>query len=202
MANALFFAALLLAGLTGGRRADAGPADTGRYPHLMSIPFCADGGGSARGSASFVIVDSSAARQMHFGEGNLVFCRTPSATMMWIRFAVSADNDGNDNAHLDLDLCHVSDGGVFRPMEARARPCPGGMTWAAWWHGESGQVYANRAGSSPCELQLEVQADRLSGTFACSGLVTEDGAATIDLADGRFECAIEGSAAIDQAAGR
>lgn len=82
-------------------------------------------------------------------------------------------------------------------MEARAQPCPGGLTWGAWWHDESGRVYANRAGSSPCELQLDVQADRLSGTFACSGLVTEDGATTIDLAHGRFDCTLEASGAND-----
>jgi hypothetical protein len=193
MVNTLLLAALLVAGLTGERRAEPGPADTGQYART-TIPFCADGGRSTRGSASFVVVDSSAARHMHFGEGNLVFCRTTSATMVWVRFAVSADNDGNDSAHLDLDVCNLSGGGAFRPMEARARPCPGGMTWAAWWHDESGRVYASRAGSSPCELQLEVQADRLTGTFSCNGLVTEDGAATIDLADGRFECALEGSA--------
>lgn len=97
MTNTLIVAALLLAGLTGGRPAEADPADTVRNPHV-TMPLCADGGRSARGTASFVIVDSTAARQMHFGEGNLVFCRTTSATMVWIRFAVSADNDGNDSA--------------------------------------------------------------------------------------------------------
>jgi hypothetical protein len=143
---------------------------------------------SGGGTASFRLVDSAGSRTLEYGAGNLVFCRTTSATMVWIRFAESPANDGGAGPHLDLDVCHLGQGGTFAPMEARANPCPGGQTWAAWWHGGSGAVHANRAASTPCELRLEIEGTTLRGTFSCRGLVTEDGAGTVDLLDGRFEC--------------
>lgn len=146
---------------------------------------------AGRGTASFRLVDSAGSRTLTFGAGNLVFCRTTSATMVWIRFAESPANDGGAGPHLDLDVCHLGQGGTFAPMEARANPCPGGKTWAAWWHAGSGSVHANRAASTPCELRLEVEGATLRGTFSCRGLVTEDGAGAVDLLDGRFECGWE-----------
>ena len=154
---------------------------------------CAPSGTPAVGSATFTIVDGTGSREMEFGEGDLVFCRTTSPTMVWIRFAGSRENDGNDVPHLDIDVCHLGHGGVFTPMEARAQPCPGGPTWGIWWHEGPALAYANRGNSSPCELRLEVEEARLVGTFSCHGLVTEDGASTIDIVDGRFTCDLVGS---------
>lgn len=152
---------------------------------------CAGATSAARGSARFVLVDSTGRRSMDFGDGNLVFCRTTSATMVWIRFAKSPVNDGADGPHLDIDVCHLSSGGSFAPMEARAQPCPGGMTWAAWWHEGSEAVYANRATSTPCVLSIEVEAAQLRGRFSCHGLVSADGTKSVDLVDGWFECLLK-----------
>jgi hypothetical protein len=144
------------------------------------------------GTASFVVVGPAGSRQVTLSaEANLVSCSRTSPTMHWLRFAESAANNGEDSPHLDIDLCHLpATGGTFAPMEARANPCPGGMTWGAWWHDGPTAVYANRATSAPCELRVEVREMQLIGTFACHGLVTEDGESTIDLVEGRFECTI------------
>lgn len=160
---------------------------------------CARDAISARGSARFVLVDSAGRRPMEYADANLVFCRTTSASMVWIRFADSPANEGNDRPHLDIDVCHLGAGGVFAPMEARARPCPGGQTWAAWWHDDSGSVYANRASSPACALHLEVDGAELHGTFSCQGLVTEDGTRSVDVLEGSFVCTREADP-VDQGA--
>jgi hypothetical protein len=146
---------------------------------------------AVRGSGRFVLVDSTGRRQLEFGEDNLVFCRSTSASMTWIRLAVSPEKDGADGPHLDIDVCHLASGGEFAPMEARARPCPGGQTWAAWWHAGDSAVYANRASAAPCALVVNVEAERIRGTFSCRGLVTADGTGSVDLLDGQFDCELE-----------
>jgi hypothetical protein len=156
---------------------------------------CGPDGSPVQGTASFVLVQGDDVRPMSFGADNLVFCRTSSPTMTWIRFAESRENDGNDAPHLDIDVCHLSSGPDFGPMEARAQPCPGGATWAAWWHGGDGEVYANPGDASPCVLEVETEGTRLSGTFSCHGLVSNDGGSVVDLLEGRFECELEGDPA-------
>jgi hypothetical protein len=153
---------------------------------------CGPDGSPVRGTASFVLVQEGESRQMTFGAENLVFCRTTSPSMTWIRFAVSPENDGGDAPHLDIDVCHLDSGPRFLPMEARAQPCPGGATWAAWWHDGSGAAYANRGAADPCILEVAVEGNRLTGTFTCRGLVNDDGSAEVDLLEGRFECEREG----------
>ena len=107
--------------------------------------------------------------------------------MTWIRFASSRENEGNDGPHLDIDVCALSDGGSFRPMNARAQPCPGGKTWGVWWHESATQAFATHVNSSPCQLEVVVEPTRLRGTFACHGLSNNDNSQRIDLLDGRFE---------------
>jgi hypothetical protein len=152
---------------------------------------CGPDGVPARGTASFVLVQGDETRPMSFGEENLVFCRTTSPAMTWIRFAESRDSDGNDVPHLDIDVCHLAPG-RFVPMEARAQPCPGGATWAVWWHGGGGTAHANRGDASPCVLEVEIEGTRLRGSFSCHGLVSDDGSSVVDLLEGSFECELEG----------
>jgi hypothetical protein len=156
-----------------------------------AIEACGAESRAVRGTASFVLGDSTGRRRLEFGDGNLVFCRSTSATMTWIRLAVSPVKDGADGPHLDIDVCHLGAGGEFAPMEARAQPCPGGRTWAAWWHDGTAAVYANRASAAPCTLVLTVEAEQVRGTFSCRGLVTADGRGSVDLLDGRFDCVVE-----------
>jgi hypothetical protein len=127
---------------------------------------------------------------------------TPAVAVLIATTAISPSGDaavaspatgacGADGPHLDIDICHLASGGEFTPMEARATPCPGGQTWAAWWHAGDSAVYANRASASPCALVLTVEAERLRGTFACRGLVSADGTGSVDILDGRFDCVVE-----------
>jgi hypothetical protein len=121
-------------------------------------------------------------------ENNLVFCRRVSETMLWIRLARDTSDRGEEGPHIDIDVCNSRGSGEFTPMNARGNPCPGGMTWGVWWHDGPDVVLANRAESTPCKLVLEVQGDMMEGTFACRGLVTEDGESTLDIVDGWFSC--------------
>jgi hypothetical protein len=162
---------------------------------------CGPDGSPVRGTASFVLVQGDEVHEMSFGEENLVFCRATSPAMTWIRFAGSRENDGNDVPHLDIDVCHLASGPRFVPMEARAQPCPGGATWAVWWHGGDGAVYANRGDAAPCVLEVERAGTRLSGTFSCRGLVSDDGGSGVDLLEGRFECGSEGDPGASRFAG-
>lgn len=154
----------------------------------VPVAGCPDTPVAAVGSATFVVVDSAGPSELSFTSGtNLLFCRRTSETMTWIRIAESAENEGGAGRHLDIDVCHFGEGGVFQAMEARARPCPGGRTWGVWWHQSSSDVYANPAGSSPCELRISAEDSRIAGSFICRGLVNDDGTATVDLLEGRFE---------------
>jgi hypothetical protein len=118
---------------------------------------------------------------------NLVFCRDNSATMIWIRLARDSVEDGERGPHLDIDLCNAASG-QMGPMPARAQPCPGGPTWALWWHDAEGDVFANGPDSSSCALALEMTEAGLRGKFECRRLENAAGTATIDIVDGAFEC--------------
>jgi hypothetical protein len=163
------------------------------------VPTCTDDANKAAGDANrasgnarFAIVDSAGSRSISYSaEVNLVFCRQSTSNMTWIRFAELRENNGGDGPHLDIDVCFLSDGGVFRPMEARAEPCPGGKTWGVWWHESTTRVFATHATSSPCELRIALEPSRLTGTFSCRGLSNDDGTETVDLLDGHFECAFK-----------
>ena len=125
-------------------------------------------------------------------ERNLVFCRRSGETMLWVRLGEQRADDGEQGPHIDIDLCNVSGHATFAAMNARGRPCPGGLTWGIWWHDGPGRVYANRADSSPCELVLEVRDGTLAGPFGCRGLATQGGGPTLDILDGSFLCDLDG----------
>jgi hypothetical protein len=161
-------------------------------PTVSVLSTCRQNSGRATGTASVVIVDSAGSRRLDFSsEVNLVFCRQPSPSMTWVRIDQSPENNGGEGPHLDIDICFLSDGGTFRPMEARAQPCPGGKTWAVWWHETATRVFATPATSSPCELQVAVERPRLTGTFSCRGSISNGGTESIDVLQGHFECTLE-----------
>jgi len=125
------------------------------------------------------------------GVENLVFCVRTSETMLWIRLAESATGNGEDGPHIDIDLCNMTGSATFTPMNPRGQPCPGGLTWGIWWHDGPTVAYANRSGSSPCELALTVDDGVLAGTFECGGLVNQDGTGSLDILDGSFQCVMD-----------
>ena len=143
-------------------------------------------------TARFTVVSEGQRTEVQLDANTgLVFCRTTSEQMTWVRLATSAENDGSDSAHLDIDLCNLPPTGALEPMIARAQPCPGGATWALWWHAEDGGVFANDASSTSCTLTVETEGNQLQGRFSCLGLSDDSGTGRIDIVDGYFECDLE-----------
>lgn len=154
--------------------------------------------------------------QLSFAPGEqLVSCRwfaEPDAgDYLWVRLATDPREDGDAGPRLDIDLCRVSarPEGRYAPMPAGAHgshcgPEPG---FAVWWH--EGERAVN-SGPEPadCELELDfdAEAERVSGSFSCGGLVeaqhadetgapkpeaADDAAASVSLPQaltGRFSC--------------
>ena len=143
------------------------------------------------------------------GADNLVFCRhyaePARGDYVWIRFAQTAEKDGDAGPHIDIDLCRLMDAGEHvAPMPAGAHgshcaPTPG---FAIWWHGEE---HPYNSGESPsqdrCSLSLDHdrEAGTLSGHFACEPLVPaslQPGVAPpavepVAVSGGQFTCKIE-----------
>lgn len=142
-------------------------------------------------SATFTLSGAGYEETVSYTESvNLIFCRRPGK-MVWVRLAAEKREDGEEGPHLDLDLCNMTGSGTFAPMEARGQPCPGGTTWGIWWHDGPNTVYANTAASSPCVLTLTANGNELQGTFACQGLVNDDGTSRLDVLNGSFRCTME-----------
>lgn len=166
-------------------------ATPSRASALGGLPLCetAVSRATSDGTARFVLSSGEGRRVVEYKAGvNLIFCRQTTATMIWIRFAESSVDDGERGPHLDVDLCNATATGSLRPMVARAQPCPGGATWALWWHDGSGGTFANGPASSLCEMSLEVVEDGLRGRFSCLSLVDDKGGETLDVLEGSFEC--------------
>lgn len=149
------------------------------------------GGESAQvvGTGQFTLVGSGGEAEVSYATpANLVFCQRTSQSMVWIRLAEETGANGEDGPHLDIDLCNVTSSGDFSAMRARANPCPGGQTWALWWHDGDGGVFANGADATECELSLEVDDTGLAGTFSCRGLEDLEGD-VVHVLNGSFRCA-------------
>lgn len=156
-------------------------------------PSDAQGPRSFRASATFTLSgDGYDETVTYTEERNLVFCRRSGETMLWVRLGEQRADDGEQGGHIDIDLCNVSGHATFAAMNARGRPCPGGLTWGIWWHDGLDRVYADRADSSPCELVLEVRDGTLAEPFGCRGLATQGGGPTLDILDGSFLCDLDG----------
>ncbi len=103
---------------------------------------------------------------------------------LWIRFAERPDRVGDAGPHLDIDLCSLGSGGTFTPMDPKAAKCPGGQTWAVWWHA-GGATFVSGADSQACSLTIVRKDTVLTGTFGCRGLADPGGSgSTLDVVDG------------------
>ena len=108
---------------------------------------------------------------------------------MWIRLAQSQNSNGDNEPHIDIDLCNYSGPGTYTPINPHVRPCTTPFGWDIWWHGAQ-TTYANQGNSSPCQLILEINGNVLTGTFNCNDLLQFEGQDTIDITDGSFVCTI------------
>ncbi len=140
-------------------------------------------------SASFTIVKDGVETTITLDNtSNLIFSRDFGRDM-WIRLAENKTANGNDHPHLDIDLCRYSGPGTYEPVDPQARPCSREFGWDLWWHGEDA-IYFNQADSSPCQLQIEVDGNTITGTFMCEGMIQTSGSGTISIKEGSFRSTI------------
>ena len=160
-----------------------------RSVERTSAPSCGPDAFEVVGHGEFTVVSGSGRTEVAYQTpANLVFCQRTSTRMTWIRLAELTAADGQEGPHLDIDLCNVSESESFTAMPARETPCPGGPTWALWWHDRDGNAFANGPGSADCTLTLTVHETGLSGSFSCRGLLDAEGEASVDVLNGSFQC--------------
>ena len=121
-----------------------------------------------------------------------VFCSTDAGFAdLWIRFAADDAANGENAAHIDIDVCNYQGGGSHSPLDPSSPSCGGGKTFDIFWHDEAGGVFSNEANAKSCELVIEDGGDSLEGTFSCPGLSSGNGAGTVDILGGAFRCRVE-----------
>ncbi len=156
---------------------------------LERVNVCPSESVEVEGKAHFTVSSGDRSIELRYATpGNLVSCRTTSGSMVWIRLAEEPRDDGQGGPHLDIDVCNITVPQTFSPMLARGQPCPGGQTWAIWWHDGRGGVFANGTTSTDCVLRLEARNELLLGVFSCRGLEGPDVEGHVDVLEGGFEC--------------
>ncbi len=151
------------------------------------------------GHASFALSGAGYESRLAYSTagGGLVFCRREAgpASYLWVRLAESAVNNGERDAHLDLDLCNFTGAGTFsRPHDTGVGlSCGDGETLDLWWH-DGNRVFVSRSDSAPCRVVVTPVAGGLEGTFECRGLSPFPGGGTprLDVVSGVFSCAFTG----------
>ncbi len=131
--------------------------------------------------------------------GNLVYCYyyqgEAKGDYMWIRFAESSLQNGDDSPHIDLDVCRFSSdgfGGTFPAMDPTkfGSQCQADPGFGIWWH-EGSVAYNNEPMASDCQLTASVQDGVVYGEFECTPLPEVEGSKTLAVTAGEFSCIAE-----------
>ncbi len=141
----------------------------------------------------FQVIGSDGAAAPFWVDGpHTVFCSTDAGFAdLWIRFAADDAARGENAAHVDIDVCNYQGGGSHSPLDPSSPSCGGGKTFDIFWHDDTGNVFANGANASGCELVITDGGDSLEGAFGCPGLAELQGAGAVDILGGAFRCAVE-----------
>jgi hypothetical protein len=102
--------------------------------------------------------------------GAYIACR-PDGDEYFIRMSRSAMNSGQDDLHVDVDICGFDGPGAYPSADAYATRCqPGGRFFDVFWHAPDG-AFANNAASVPCTLDISGDDMRLTIALRCDDLV-------------------------------
>lgn len=145
-------------------------------------------------TASFQISGDGYSETFHYNsEDNLIFCQIFNENEMFIRIARDKNDNGENSPHIDIDLCNYSGAGNYIVIDPRERPCPEkGKRWNIFWH-DGDSVYSNKGDSSPCDLTLTIEDNKLRGSFTCDNMVRFEQTELINISQGYFECIISSS---------
>jgi hypothetical protein len=181
MPRSLLLIGALLAACGGPRL--AAPADSGSQTNENDNDAGGvDAGTLAHDSAELKIGDST--YRWSGMRGNLILCEG-GTKYLFVRLALATVRDGEDDLHLDLDVCNYQGFGHFDGNVANCNPED--RFFDVVWHTRS-DVHLNNAASTPCTLDLAHDGGSLDGTFHCNGLgVPPNHPGTLNV-EGSFRC--------------
>jgi len=154
--------------IVGGKAADAGLVD--------GAPATADAQGldAPPGALGARVTITGAGREQSYewteDNGGHLECR-PDGKRYFIRLARSSANNGEDDLHVDVDICGFDGPGGYAAADPITTPCdPGQRFFDVFWHSGDG-VFLNGATSSPCTLEVGGDDVRLTVVLDCADLL-------------------------------